>query len=130
MRISVSKLKTGILLLIVLLHSCSTYGFGGTIVLVQKSPSSFVAFKKGFFTKNVNFNAEMLGETGSFWMYLRIICTHLCYLSDNTCYQNSWLHAVWRHVHPRPRSARQKWTKIGRVSEVLNTAKGGRILLN
>ena len=53
--------------------------FGGTILLVQKSPSSFVAFKKEFYTKNLNFNAEMLGETGPFWMYLRLFA--LIYVS-------------------------------------------------
>ena len=79
MRISVSKLKTGILLLIVNSFVAFLLNFGGTILLVQKSPSSFVAFKKGFYTKNLNFNAEMLGETGPFWMYLRLFA--LIYVS-------------------------------------------------
>ena len=61
MRISVSKLITGILLLIVnsfVAFLLNLWILGNNSVGPQKCPSSFVAFKKGFYTKNLNFNAE------------------------------------------------------------------------
>ena len=55
--------------------------------------------------RNEEFNEQIKNR------YIQIVVSLIRFYICTYYYQNSWLHAVRRHVHPTPRSSRQDRTK-------------------